>query len=177
MARSLFPPVAGCGILCTSDTGCRLSNGLPANDLRKGRCRRRTSQIIKFCPTCQRKVIIRLMNHTEVKVRFAPSPTGLLHVGGLRTALFNFLFARKNGGKFILRIEDTDRAREVKGATENIKETLELFGLRWDEGPIFQSQRLLIYTEHVNKLLENGAAYKCFCTQDRLADLKKQAEL
>src|SRR3989344_2966178 len=82
------------------------------------------------------------MNHTEVKVRFAPSPTGLLHVGGLRTALFNFLF-----------------------------------GLRWDEGPIFQSQRLLIYTEHVNKLLENGAAYKCFCTQDRLADLKKQAEL
>ena len=76
-----------------------------------------------------------------------------------------------------MRIEDTDRAREVKGATENIKETLELFGLRWDEGPIFQSQRLLIYTEHVNKLLENGAAYKCFCTQDRLADLKKQAEL
>ena len=117
------------------------------------------------------------MKDQLIRVRFAPSPTGLLHVGGLRTALFNFLFARKNSGKFILRIEDTDRSREVKGATDNIKETLELFGLRWDEGPIFQSQRLLIYTEHVNKLLENGAAYKCFCTQDRLADLKKQAEL
>ena len=110
------------------------------------------------------------------KVRFAPSPTGFLHVGGLRTALFNFLFARKNSGKFVLRIEDTDKSREVPGAVENIKETLRTFGLNWDEGPIFQSERLKIYHEHVSKLVAQGTAYKCDCSEERIADLKKQAQ-
>jgi len=114
---------------------------------------------------------------TEVRVRFAPSPTGFLHVGGLRTALFNFLFARHHNGKFILRIEDTDRSREVAGAVDNIKLTLEQFGLKWDEGPLLQSERLSIYREHIEKLLVKGAAYKCYCSPERIEDLKKQAEL
>ena len=112
-----------------------------------------------------------------IKVRFAPSPTGFLHVGGLRTALFNFLFVRHLNGKFILRIEDTDRSREVAGAVENIKDTLNLFGLNWDEGPLLQSERLSIYREHIEKLLVKGAAYKCYCSPERLEDLKKQAGL
>ena len=116
------------------------------------------------------------MKLNEVRVRFAPSPTGFLHVGGLRTALFNFLFARKNSGKFILRIEDTDKSREVSGAVENIKDTLKIFGLNWDEGPIFQSQRLKIYHEHASKLVAQGSAYKCYCSNERIAELKKRAE-
>jgi glutamyl-tRNA synthetase len=114
---------------------------------------------------------------TQVKVRFAPSPTGFLHIGGLRTALFNFLFARKNQGKFMLRIEDTDKAREVDGAVENIETTLKTFALRYDEGPVFQSQRLQIYQEHIQILIDKGAAYRCYCTNERIAELKKQAEL
>ncbi|MDP3993909.1 MAG: glutamate--tRNA ligase [bacterium] len=109
-------------------------------------------------------------------VRFAPSPTGLLHIGGLRTALFNFLFARKNNGKFILRIEDTDKSREVRGAVENIKETLRTFGLNWDVGPIFQSERLKTYHEHASRLVAQGDAYKCGCSEERIADLKKHAQ-
>ena len=116
------------------------------------------------------------MKLNEVRVRFAPSPTGFLHVGGLRTALFNFLFARKNSGKFILRIEDTDKSREVSGAVENIKDTLKIFGLNWDEGPIFQSQRLKIYHEHASKLVAQGSAYKCYCSNERIAELKNRAE-
>jgi len=116
------------------------------------------------------------MKLNEVRVRFAPSPTGFLHVGGLRTALFNYLFARKNSGKFILRIEDTDKSREVSGAVENIKDTLKIFGLNWDEGPIFQSQRLKIYHEHASKLVAQGSAYKCYCSNERIAELKKRAE-
>src|SRR3989344_2034407 len=117
------------------------------------------------------------MNDSKVRVRFAPSPTGFLHIGGLRTALFNFLFAKKNSGSFILRIEDTDRASEVPGAVENIQETLKKFNLNPDEGPIFQSQRLDIYKKYADELIAKDAAYKCYCSEERIAELKKQAEL
>lgn len=118
------------------------------------------------------------MNHKlAIRVRFAPSPTGFLHIGGLRTALFNFLFAKKNEGNFILRIEDTDKSREVPGTVENIVETLKIFHLNFNEGPIFQSERLAIYQEHIEKLIAKGLAYKCFCPVARIAELKKQVSL
>ncbi len=99
----------------------------------------------------------------EVRVRFAPSPTGYLHVGGARTALFNWLFARHSGGKFILRIEDTDSARSSEEMVEGILQGLRWLGLDWDEGPFFQSQRLARYREFAAALLEAGSAYRCFC--------------
>ncbi|MHB2147727.1 glutamate--tRNA ligase [Calditrichota bacterium LG25] len=119
---------------------------------------------------------------TEIRVRFAPSPTGYVHVGSLRTALYNFLFARHNKGKFVLRIEDTDRSRYVPGAVENLLETLKWAGLDYDEGPekggpygpYFQSERLEIYNEHVRQLLENDAAYPCFCSEDRLTAMREE---
>jgi glutamyl-tRNA synthetase len=113
---------------------------------------------------------------TKVRTRFAPSPTGYLHVGGLRTALFAFLFARKNGGEFVLRIEDTDKARTVEGATENIVQSLKDFHLDFDEGPIFQSERLDKYKSHAEELVEKGAAYYCFCSPERLDALRKEQE-
>ncbi len=124
------------------------------------------------------------MSSGTVRVRFAPSPTGFLHVGGLRTALFNFLFARNSGGKFILRIEDTDRARYVEGAVQNLINTLMWAGLDYDEGPdaagqygpYVQSERLDIYRRHVDLLLEKGSAYRCFCTSDRLEAMRKEQE-
>lgn len=123
--------------------------------------------------------------NSTVRVRFAPSPTGFLHVGGLRTALFNYLFAKKHGGKFILRIEDTDKNRIVKGALENIIEILFKFRLVPDEGPqipkgkygpYIQSQRLGIYQKCVQELINKGTAYKCYCSNERIAELKKQAD-
>ncbi|MDA1060642.1 MAG: glutamate--tRNA ligase [bacterium] len=114
-----------------------------------------------------------------IKTRFAPSPTGYLHVGGLRTALYCYLFARKNNGKFILRIEDTDQERYVEGAVENLIKTLKWIGLKYDEGPnkgengpYIQSERTEIYKEHVDKLLESGHAYRCFCTKERLDEMR-----
>lgn len=112
---------------------------------------------------------------SEIRVRFAPSPTGYLHVGGLRTALFNFLFAGREGGKFILRIEDTDKSREVAGAEENIISTLRDFKLDFDEGPIRQSERMEIYKKYADELISKGAAYKCFCTPERIQELKAAA--
>lgn len=120
----------------------------------------------------------------NIRVRFAPSPTGYLHVGGLRTALYNYLFARKNGGKFILRIEDTDRNRYVEGAVENLIEALNWCGLEFDEGPsvggphgpYLQSQRLDIYQKYVQELIDNGHAYYCFCTSQRLEQLKEEQQ-
>ncbi len=99
----------------------------------------------------------------EVRVRFAPSPTGYLHVGGARTALFNWLFARHHGGKFILRIEDTDLARSSEAMVEGILQGLRWLGLTWDEGPYFQSQRLARYRDFASKLIDIGSAYRCFC--------------
>lgn len=116
-------------------------------------------------------------NHpSTVRVRFAPSPTGYLHVGGLRTALYNYLFAKHHGGAFILRIEDTDQSRFVEGAIENLLRTLEWVGLKFDEGPsvegnfgpYIQSQRLDIYRSEVTRLLEKKHAYYCFCTPEEL---------
>jgi glutamyl-tRNA synthetase len=113
---------------------------------------------------------------SDVRVRYAPSPTGFLHVGGLRTALYNYLFARQNGGAFVLRIEDTDQTRKVEGAVENLLEVLEWLGLDFDEGPLHggaygpyvQSERLELYREHVRLLAESGHAYPCFCTSAEL---------
>ncbi|XP_003742525.1 probable glutamate--tRNA ligase, mitochondrial [Galendromus occidentalis] len=119
-----------------------------------------------------------------VRVRFAPSPTGEMHIGGLRTALYNYLFAKKNNGDFILRIEDTDRSRLVEGAQERIVDTLRWAGLTPDEGPGYlggtegpylQSERLHFYREFIQKLEDKGAAYKCFCTERRLDLLRKDA--
>jgi glutamyl-tRNA synthetase len=116
----------------------------------------------------------------ETKVRFAPSPTGNLHVGGLRTALFNYLYAKKVGGKIILRIEDTDQKRKVKKAVENILDAFNQLNIYFDEGPhleskygpYFQSQRLSIYKDHIQILLDSGTAYPCFCMGERLDDLR-----
>lgn len=109
-----------------------------------------------------------------IKTRFAPSPTGYLHVGGLRTALYCYLFARKNKGKYILRIEDTDQERYVKGAEENLIKTLEWVGLHHDEGPFRQSERTEIYKEHAQKLIDSGHAYRCFCSKERLDEMREK---
>jgi glutamyl-tRNA synthetase len=112
-----------------------------------------------------------------IKTRFAPSPTGYLHAGGLRTALYCYLFARKNKGKFVLRIEDTDQERYVEGTMENLIKTLEWIGLEYNEGPYIQSQRTEIYREHADKLIKSGHAYHCFCTKQRLEEMReKQTE-
>jgi glutamyl-tRNA synthetase len=119
-----------------------------------------------------------------VRVRFAPSPTGYLHVGGLRTALYNYLFARKQGGIFILRVEDTDRARYVEGAVDNLIRTLHWAGIEFDEGPgksgsagpYIQSERLDLYRGYVEQLLQSGNAYYAFDTPEELDDMRKQQE-
>lgn len=113
---------------------------------------------------------------SEVRVRFAPSPTGSLHIGGARTALFNWLFARHHGGKFILRVDDTDLERSTEESMRGILEGLQWLGIDWDEGPIYQSQRLDEYRKFANKLLEEGKAYYCFCTKEELEEMRKQAE-
>lgn len=117
----------------------------------------------------------------KVRTRFAPSPTGNFHIGGARSALFAYLWAKKNGGDFILRIEDTDRAREKEGALENIVESLRWLNIEWDEGfdvggdygPYIQSERYDLYTQYANELLEKGKAYRCFCTPERLDEMRK----
>ncbi|RPI72944.1 MAG: glutamate--tRNA ligase, partial [Ignavibacteriales bacterium] len=124
-----------------------------------------------------------MINET-VRTRFAPSPTGYLHVGGLRTALYNYLYAKRNKGKFILRIEDTDRARYVEGAVENLISTLKWAGLDFDEGPeadgdfgpYLQSERLNIYKEHADQLIKNNHAYYCFCSPERLKELRDKQQ-
>ncbi|MDR1739665.1 MAG: glutamate--tRNA ligase [Bacteroidales bacterium] len=116
---------------------------------------------------------------SEVRTRFAPSPTGFMHIGNLRTALYCYLYARRYNGKFVLRIEDTDQQRQVENALEVIYNTLRLAGLNHDEGPdvggsygpYVQSERKQIYAEHVKQLIENGTAYYCFCDKERLESL------
>ncbi|MDO8735417.1 MAG: glutamate--tRNA ligase [Elusimicrobiota bacterium] len=108
-----------------------------------------------------------------VRVRFAPSPTGFLHIGGLRTALYNYLFAKHNDGKFLIRVEDTDRTRMVSGAIEKLFEILKWCGLNYDEEPVIQSERLDIYKKYVKELLEKDSAYRCFCTSERLEEMRK----
>ncbi|CUT08327.1 glutamyl-tRNA synthetase, partial [Candidatus Kryptonium thompsonii] len=118
----------------------------------------------------------------SIRTRFAPSPTGFLHVGGLRTALYNYLFAKKHNGQFILRIEDTDQTRIVPGAIENLIETLHWAGIEFDEGPnkggpygpYIQSQRLELYRKHAQELIEKGYAYYCFCSPERLEKMREE---
>ena len=110
-----------------------------------------------------------------VRVRFAPSPTGYLHVGGARTALFNWLFARHTGGTLILRIEDTDFERSSEAMVEGILEGMRWLGLDWDEGPFFQSKRLDLYTATAAKLVSSGHAYPCFCTKEELEQRRQEA--
>ena len=122
----------------------------------------------------------------KVRVRFAPSPTGPLHLGGVRTALYNYLFAKKNGGDFILRIEDTDRERFVPEALDIIYNTMKATGLKHDEGPdiggdygpYVQSERQAagIYMKYAKELVEKGEAYYCFCTKERLESLTQTIE-
>src|SRR5271167_3274501 len=102
------------------------------------------------------------------RVRFAPSPTGYLHVGGARTALFNWLFARHAGGTLILRIEDTDFERSSEDMVQGILDGMRWLGLEWDEGPFFQSQRLPLYQATAERLRQSGHAYYCFCTKEEL---------
>ena len=111
-----------------------------------------------------------------IVTRFAPSPTGFLHVGGLRTALYNYLYARKNGGKFLLRIEDTDLARNSDAAVEAIKEAFDWCGLEYDGEVEFQSRRTEIYKKYINELLESGKAYKCYMSKNELDALRKEQE-
>ena len=115
-------------------------------------------------------------NNKQIRVRFAPSPTGSPHVGNIRTALFTWLFARHNNGHFILRIEDTDQARTVPGSLENILEGLKWLGLDFDEGPIFQSERLEIYKKYALELVEKNHAYYCFCSEERLKQVRAEQE-
>lgn len=112
----------------------------------------------------------------EVRVRFAPSPTGYLHIGGARTALFNWLFARHNGGKFILRIEDTDRARSTEAATAAILEGLSWLGLDWDEGPYYQMDSVAKCAEAAATLVASGKAYECFCQPEELQSRREEAQ-
>lgn len=111
-----------------------------------------------------------------VRTRFAPSPTGSLHVGGARTAIFNWLFARHAGGEFILRIEDTDRTRSTEESILEITQAMEWLGLDWDEGPFRQSDRLDIYQKHAKELLESGCAYKCYVTPAELEEKRQEAQ-
>ncbi|ETW00374.1 glutamate-tRNA ligase [Aphanomyces invadans] len=118
-----------------------------------------------------------------VRVRYAPSPTGYLHLGGLRTALFNYLFAKSHGGDFLMRIEDTDQTRKVEGSVEALTKSLQWCGIHEDEGPTaggnfgpyVQSERLHVYKSYADTLVENGHAYRCFCSQDRLKSLRDSA--
>jgi len=111
----------------------------------------------------------------KIRTRFAPSPTGFLHIGGARTALFNWLFARHNGGQFVLRIEDTDQMRSTDESTQAILDAMSWLGLTWDEGPHFQAQRVDLHREMVQKLLQEGKAYYCTCTPEELEAKRKEA--
>lgn len=119
---------------------------------------------------------------SEVRTRMAPSPTGEYHIGHIRTLLYNWAFAKKNKGKFIIRIEDTDRERYVKGATDKILDVIKDYGFDWDEGPrvggkyapYIQSERLEIYKKYAEELVREGKAYYCFCTEERLAKMREE---
>jgi glutamyl-tRNA synthetase len=111
----------------------------------------------------------------QIITRFPPSPTGYLHVGGARTALFNWLYARHMKGKFVLRIEDTDAARSNQASVDAIFDALEWLGIDWDEGPFFQSQRYPIYQEHIDKLIESKHAYYCTCSPEQLESMRAKA--
>ncbi len=116
------------------------------------------------------------LDFMNVRTRFAPSPTGYLHVGSVRTALYNWLFARQNNGKFILRIEDTDVQRSTKESIDAILDGMKWLGLNWDEGPYFQSKRLDIYKTFAENLVKEGKAFYCFCTEEEIRQKKEEAK-
>lgn len=124
--------------------------------------------------TIKQKLVFKTQE--KVRVRFAPSPTGYFHIGSARTALFNYLFAKHNGGDLILRIEDTDKERSKPEFTEDIIESLKWLGIEWEEGPYLQSERISIYKNYLEKLLEEGKAYYCFCTPEEL-EAKRQEQM
>src|SRR5210317_17391 len=109
----------------------------------------------------------------KIITRFPPSPTGYLHVGGARTAIFNWLYARHMQGKFVLRIEDTDAQRSTQASVDAIFEALEWLGIDWDDGPYFQTQRFDIYREYIQKLLESGHAYYCTCSPEEIDAMRQ----
>ena len=128
------------------------------------------------------------MNDTpEIRTRFAPSPTGFLHIGGARTTLYNWLFARHHGGRFVLRIEDTDEVRSTVDSVTAILDSIRWLGLDWDEGPLdlereqgdfgsyYQMRRLPLYQEQVRKLLQEGKAYPCYCTREETEAVRQAA--
>ena len=117
-----------------------------------------------------------MINATKPRLRFAPSPTGYLHVGGARTALFNWLYAKKFGGEFLLRIEDTDKARSTDESTRAIFEGMEWLGLHWDDGVVYQGANLARHQADARRLQENGSAYRCFCTPAELDERRREAE-
>ncbi|XP_029595065.1 probable glutamate--tRNA ligase, mitochondrial isoform X2 [Salmo trutta] len=170
------------------DTPVLLKNALPLTFNRSGGhggkqkyIRLNSSQKRCFSSECDE--VCHHHEHGEVRVRFAPSPTGFLHLGGLRTALYNYIYAKKYGGSFILRMEDTDQSRLVPGAAESIEDMLEWAGIPPDEsprgggqyGPYLQSQRLSLYSQAADSLVQTGKAYHCFCSQQRLELLKREA--
>ncbi|MDX1795220.1 MAG: glutamate--tRNA ligase family protein, partial [Hydrogenovibrio sp.] len=109
-----------------------------------------------------------------IKTRFAPSPTGYLHIGGVRTALYSWLYAKQQGGHFILRIEDTDRERSTQESVDVIMEGMEWLGLNHNEGPYYQTERFDRYKEVINQLLKNGQAYYCYASQEELDEMREQ---
>jgi glutamyl-tRNA synthetase len=111
----------------------------------------------------------------SVKTRFAPSPTGYLHVGGARTALFSWLVARQQGGQFVLRIEDTDRERSTQESIDAILQGMEWLGLDWDEGPYYQTHRMDRYREVIQQLFDTGNAYYCYCSKEELEQMREEA--
>ena len=112
----------------------------------------------------------------EIRTRFAPTPTGYLHIGGAPTALFSWLYARHRGGKFVLRIEDTDAVRSTEESTQQILDAMQWLGLDWDEGPFYQSRRLDIYRDYVQKLIDADQAYWCECSPEELDAKRQQAQ-
>ena len=120
--------------------------------------------------------------NSSTRVRFAPSPTGYLHIGGARTALYNYLFAKKNGGSMVLRIEDTDRNRYVEDSEQQLMKDLKWLGMNWDEGPdvggihspYTQSERTKLHRSHAEQLVNTGKAYYCFCDKARLQSIRSK---
>src|SRR6058998_394872 len=146
------------------------------------RCSRRSCRVVMV--TAYPEYRPRLTSEMSVRLRFAPSPTGAIHIGSVRTILYNYLFARQRGGVLILRVEDTDQDRLVAGAIESIYDGLRWVGISWNEGPqeggphapYVQSERLPLYQKHAQELIEKGAAYYCFCSKERLAALRAEQE-
>ena len=114
--------------------------------------------------------------NVKVRTRFAPSPTGYLHVGGARTALYSWLYAKHNHGEFVLRIEDTDLERSTPEATQAILEAMEWLDLAWEHGPYYQTKRFDRYNQVIDQMIEKGLAYRCYCTKERLETLRHTQE-